>query len=138
MICTRAVRFCTVRIIHYIFVFAIMAPPWQLPPEQEDDWWVFTHWAQWYQYLQRQVGPVDHWPHAVSRLALTERHLDNQGRFTVAVFLLANGVPPDAVRNYFEFRFRFDAAAWRQLNWIIHRYPGSNWRAWNVMLGRSI
>lgn len=115
-----------------------MAPSWALPPHLEDDWWLFTVWPQWYSYLVRVVGTLADWPRSLVPLVLDRRHLSNQERFTVTVFLLANGVPPDAVRHYFRFRFNFDVEAWRQITWVINNYPGSQWRAWHVGERRSI
>jgi hypothetical protein len=76
------------------------------------------------------------WPDAI-RIAFFKRHMSNTERFKVTVFFLVNRVPPHVIKNAYEYKFKFDAQAWRQINWIINKYPTSNWKAWNLMERRS-
>lgn len=84
------------------------------------------------------IGHSKFWPNYIRRLMFGARHLNNQQRFTITVFLLCNGVNPVLIKAYYDDCFNFDASAYRQINWIINNYPTSNWKQWNVALQKSI
>lgn len=96
-------------------------------------------WLPYYVKLFREhIGWEKDWPRKIRVLLLETRHLRNQDRFTVIVFLLANGIAPNIVRQYFDRCFSFDRSAWSQIDWVIKAYPTSNWKAWNVALQKSV
>lgn len=98
-----------------------------------------ARWLPHYVKLFRElVGWEKDWPRRLRNLIIETRHLRNQDRFTVVVFLLANGVGPDILRQFFDRCFNFDRAAWSQIEWVITNYPNKSWKAWNVALQRSI
>lgn len=84
------------------------------------------------------VGPTHKWPRAIQRLLLQQKSLSNPDRFKLIVFLLANGVPPPMIKALLNARFKFDQEALRHIDYIINKYPSSNWRAWNVAANRSV
>jgi hypothetical protein len=84
------------------------------------------------------IGPSWSWPNQVRLLFFGYLHLNNVQRFIVTVFLLANGINPELIRSFFQDCFRMDSAAHRQIEWIIHKYPESNWKQWNVSMGSSV
>lgn len=88
--------------------------------------------------FQELVGKTNLWPRTLRRLILQEIHLNNKDRFTVIVFLLCNGVHRYAIETYFEDCFAFDSEAWRQIKWVIQKYPTSNWKQWNVAMNKSM
>lgn len=88
--------------------------------------------------FQELVGPSKLWPRQIRSLVFSQKHLNNKQRFTVTVFLLANGVSAYIIQAYFQTCFYFDSQAWRQIKWIIQKYPTSNWKQWNVALNKSI
>lgn len=93
--------------------------------------------ADYIAYFIDLVGPLDEWPNTISYL-IKLRHLENQQRFKVIVFLLHNGISPNEVRYYLEECFEFDHAAWRQINWILRHWINMPWTAWNVAMRRSV
>jgi hypothetical protein len=82
--------------------------------------------------------PKSHlWPRAI-RNAFYKKHMNNAERFKVTVFFLVNQVPPEILLNAYEFKFKdFDQQAWRQIHWIIKKYPTSKWKAWNLSERRT-
>lgn len=66
------------------------------------------------------------------------KHLNNQDRFTITVFLLCNGINPTLIKTYFADCFKFDQSAWRQIDYLIKNYPTSNWKQWNVSQQKSM
>ncbi|MEY3324803.1 MAG: hypothetical protein RLZ11_1117 [Bacteroidota bacterium] len=84
------------------------------------------------------IGPSKDWPTQIRMLLFGAKHLTNQQRFSCTVFLLANGISPRQIREFYAQTFNFDQSAWRQIDWIITKYPTSNWKQWNVMMQRSI
>ena len=89
--------------------------------------------------LQDLVGNSSRWPLTLQRLVFAQKHLTNPERFTVMVFLYRNGVDPALIREFFLDCYFFDAAAWRQINFVLDRLEnGARWRQWNVVLQRSI
>lgn len=87
--------------------------------------------------LLNQIPKSHLWPNAI-RTAFFKKHMTNTERFKVTVFFLANGISPHVILNAYRHRFNFDKSAYRQLEWIIKKYPTSNWKAWNIMERRSI
>lgn len=83
------------------------------------------------------VGPTHKWPRSIQRTLLQQRHLNNQDRFKIIVFLLANGVAPHLIKALLNARFKFDQEALRHIDYIINKYPSSNWKAWNVAMNKT-
>lgn len=86
------------------------------------------------------VGPTHLWPNAIRPLICQKRHLTNKERFTVIMFLSANGVNPLLQQEFFKDIFNFDQGAWRQIEWLYDdaiRYRGK-YKAWNVFEGRTV
>ena len=72
-------------------------------------------------------------------MVFQKQHLNNPERFTVIVFLYRNGVNPVVIKDFFSECYNFDAAAWRQINWVVLELEhGRDWRQWNVVLQRSV
>lgn len=92
----------------------------------------------WVKTLQEIIGPTHKWPNQLRDLILRSRHVNNQQRFIIIVFMMCNGVQPMVVRDFFGERFDLDKAAWRQIDWVINKYPTSRWTAWNVAMGKSM
>ena len=89
--------------------------------------------------LQDLVGKSHKWPRAIQRMVFQQRHLNNQDRFTVMVFLYRNGVNPVVIKDFFSECYRFDAAAWRQINWVVRELEhGKDWTQFNVVLDRTV
>lgn len=91
-------------------------------------------------YLRHLLSdfPKSHlWPKAI-RDAFYKKHMNNTERFKVVVFFLANGVEPRVLMQALAEKFKFDKEAWRQIRWIVDKYPTSNWKAWNIAERRSI
>lgn len=84
------------------------------------------------------IGPSKQWPRQIRQNLFGQRHLNNRERFQCTVFLLCNGISPAQIKAYYNDCFNFDDAAERQINWILNQYPTSNWKQWNVAMGRSI
>lgn len=92
---------------------------------------------EWLINFQDLIGPSGQWPRAIRPLFFARNHLTNRERFTVVIFLLANGVNPVLIREFFSEVFPGDN--WRyHVDYLIRRYPSSNWMAWNVALNRSV
>lgn len=87
--------------------------------------------------LNEVLGDQRAWPVAI-RYAIHKKHMSNQDRFKVIVFLLCNGVSPTWILAFFQAVGNYDQAAYRQINWIIVHYPHKNWKAWNLTLRRSV
>lgn len=83
------------------------------------------------------IGPSKLWPQQIRINMFGAKHLSNKERFQVTVFLLTNGISPYQIKQYFQDSFRFDRDAWRQIDWVINKYPNSRWTQWNVAMGRS-
>lgn len=77
------------------------------------------------------------WPEAI-RTAFYKKHITNPERFKITVFFLANGVAPFIIKGVFNEKYTFDKEAVRQVNWIINKYPTSQWTAWNIAEQRSV
>lgn len=88
--------------------------------------------------FQELVGPSKQWPRMLRTLIFANNHLNNKQRFTVIVFLLCNGVNKYIIKSFFEKCFAFDSEAWRQINWVIDKYPTSKWKQWNVSQNKSM
>lgn len=93
---------------------------------------------RWVVTLQDQIGNTILWPLEIQRCLLQKKHLTNQERFKCTVFLLCNGMAPWLIEDYYKFRYRFDKNAWRQIDYVIRKYPKSNWTAWNTSERRSM
>ena len=89
------------------------------------------------QLIQDIVGHWRHWPRAVRDTFFINLKPTNRQRFAMTVFLLNNGLNPDTIREYYDLAFLFDAEAKRNMNYIISKYPTSNWTSWNISEGRS-
>lgn len=83
------------------------------------------------------VGPIDWWPPQVVSV-FSRLHMNNRDRFVLTVFLLCNGCDPRIIIQYYRVAYDFDRSAWDQVNYIINRYPQSQWQAWNIHLGRWV
>lgn len=77
------------------------------------------------------------WPKAI-REAFFKSHMNNTERFKVTVFFLANGIAPHVIVKAYAAKFTFDKEAWRQIHWVILKYPTSTWTGWNITLRRSV
>ena len=89
--------------------------------------------------LQDLVGASHRWPRAIQRMVFQKQHLNNPERFTVIVFLYRNGVNPAIIRDFLSECYRFDAAAWRQINYVLRELEqGRDWKQWNIVLKRSV
>lgn len=93
-----------------------------------------------FKWIHRDWIQSKYWPYAISRLVYNKIHLNNQERFKVIVFFLGNGMSPEHVRDFFRIRVntfqQYDAAAWRQIEWIIKNFP-NRWSWWDCTLGHS-
>lgn len=87
--------------------------------------------------LEDLLGPSRTWPSAIRMMLLSYGHLNNSQRFAATVFLLGNGINPRLIEEFYASRFNFDAAAWRQVQYVIRMFPTSNWTYWDVNLGRT-
>lgn len=83
------------------------------------------------------VGDKDQWPRSIKNTFYTQLRPTNRDRFTMIVFFLNNGLNPVIIREYFQMAYVFDQDAWRQINYIIAKYPTSSWTSWNVSEQRS-
>ena len=89
--------------------------------------------------LQDLVGSSHKWPRAIQRVVFGQTHLTNPERFTVIVFLYRNGVNPVIIKDFFSECYHFDAAAWRQINYVLRELEqGRDWKQWNIVLKRSV
>lgn len=88
-------------------------------------------------FLHKDWHKSHKWPKAI-RDAFYKKHMNNQERFKVTVFFLANGFGEKFIRSLYAQKFNFDKSAWRQLDFIFKAYPTSNWTAWNIDLNKSI
>jgi hypothetical protein len=84
------------------------------------------------------IGPSKLWPHQIRLKLFSSKHLNNRDRFACTIFLLCNGVNPRLIREFYHDCFNFDAEANRHINYLIDKYPTSNWKQWNVALNKSI
>jgi len=94
--------------------------------------------AYWVKLLQDLIGPTHQWPQKIRMWLLRTTHPNNMQRFGMTVFLLKNGTDPELIKEFYTDLFDFDREAWRQINWIIGKYPTSNWTSWNVYANRSM
>lgn len=56
-----------------------------------------------YQYMkmfQEVIGPSNAWPNKIRFYLYGNAHLNNQQRFTVVVFLMANGINPELIMDF--------------------------------------
>lgn len=98
-----------------------------------------TDRVRFLRYLQAEkLGPAKHWPDSIRRLLFGKTSLKNQERFKIVVFFLVNGISPDLIRRRWVPLYDFDSSALRHIEYIIEKYPSSDWMAWNVSEGRSM
>jgi hypothetical protein len=86
------------------------------------------------------IGPTSVWPRAIAHMFNNKcYHLRHKDRFTVVVFFLCNGVNPELIREWFAMRPQaFTSKDLQQIDYIVKKYPESNWTAWNVAMGKSM
>jgi len=87
--------------------------------------------------IQKTIGPQSTWPYAIKKYIYGQAHLRNNERFAVICFLLGNGYPPYMLEAFFRDSYFFDAQAKRANEWIINKFPTSNWTYWNISAGLS-
>jgi len=93
--------------------------------------------SQWVSTIQDQCGPFHRWPSDIKSILLTgtpfSPHVKNTGRFSVTVFFLTQGMNPVLIREFWAENYpHFDRSAWAQIEWILRKYPTSNWTQMNV------
>lgn len=82
------------------------------------------------QQLLTMFPHYKNWPRRIVKIFFSTKP-DNQGRFIMTVFFMNNGLPPEKLKHmYVELYPDLDAAAWRQINWIIRQYPTNRWTSW--------
>ena len=75
-----------------------------------------------YRRIEESTGSLAHWPTELTRL-FVGRHLDNNGRFKLTAFLLANGVPPTLIVEwYLERRVLRDKSAHDNVATVIRHH----------------
>lgn len=94
--------------------------------------------AKYLKFFQDMIGPQKFWPRSIRMCVYGKTHLTNQERFKVTVFFLANGLSPYQIKKFYEDCYKFDYSAIRQIEFIIKKYPTSNWKAWSIKANKSI
>ncbi|UNI72627.1 MAG: replication associated protein [Avonheates virus SG_146] len=82
------------------------------------------------------IGSPNNWPSSI-RTIFNMSSLTHKTRFALCVFFLNNGVDPDLMYSVMCHRFHLTKKQQFHVKQIIKEFPDSNWKSWNLCLGRK-
>jgi hypothetical protein len=93
----------------------------------------------WYATWHDQLGPAHLWPDDLRRIIYRTSHLNNKDVHTVTCFLLGNGIAPNLIDSFIQFRYSPDAKRTADYRNTIQKYRAGTLKMtyWDVYLQRS-
>jgi len=126
--------------VHYEMKHRVLSIPYGKTPPVEDRFELSDlNDGELWLLIQDLIGPKRGWPKYMLSLMFKQGYLKNGERFSLTVFLLANGLQPELiVLWYARMRMLRDVSAHRHVEWLIKNYPYKNWTQWNMAHERNV